>query len=65
VFVGVHGFKVAFWLECIKDAYLREKISFVRANLKFGAKLAITDIVSTSKLFNEDFGSLKPSLSLT
>jgi hypothetical protein len=29
-------------------------------DLKFGAKLAITD-----KLFNEDFGYLMPSLSLT
>jgi hypothetical protein len=38
----VQGFKVAFsFPDYIWDAYLRETASFVRANPKFGAKLAI------------------------
>ena len=39
-----------------------KSVSFVRPNPKFGAKLAITWEIS---IFNEDFGSSIPSLSLT
>jgi hypothetical protein len=45
--IGVHGFKgprlkVPFSSpDCIWDAHLRESVSLVRPNPKFGAKLAI------------------------
>jgi hypothetical protein len=39
-----------------------KSVSFVRPNPKFGAKLAI---IWKMSIFNEDFGSLMPSLSLT
>jgi hypothetical protein len=38
----VQGFKVAFSsLDCIWDAFLREKVNFIRPNSEFRAKLAI------------------------
>ncbi len=38
----VQGFKVAFsFLDCIWDAFLREKVNFIRPNPEFRAKLAI------------------------
>jgi hypothetical protein len=49
--VGVHGFKGSGFKvpfsspACIWDAYLREKRQLRQPNPKFGAKLAITDIV--------------------
>ncbi len=39
-----------------------KSVSFVRLNPKFGAKLAI---IWEMSIFNENFGSLMPSLSLT
>jgi hypothetical protein len=39
-----------------------KNVSFIRANPKFAAKLAI---IWENECFNEDFGSLMPSLSLT
>jgi hypothetical protein len=39
-----------------------KSVSFVKPNPKFGAKLAI---IWQNEHFNEDFGFLMPSLSLT
>jgi len=60
----VQRFKVPFsFPDCIWNAYhLRENVIFVRPNPKFGAKLAMLGKMS---IFNEDFGSSMPSLSLS
>jgi hypothetical protein len=64
--VGVHGFKDSRFHSRPWTAFgmriYEKSVSFVRHNPKFGANWQLFGKMS---IFNEDFGSLMPSLSLT